>query len=103
MLVKNVTKGSYVQFTSTFYDANNVLITPESPVLKIYYRSNNEYLTITSNLVFSGNVWVGSWDSSNADTGIVQWYISSGGEKGIAEEGEFRVYGNHASDSTNPI
>ncbi len=104
MLVKNVIRGSYVQFASNFYDANNALVTPEEPVLKVYYRSNNEYLTVTANMSMSNdNLWIGSWDSSNADTGIVHWYINSGGAKGIAEEGEFRVIGNHASESSNPI
>lgn len=103
MLVKNVVRGSYVQFASNFYDANNSPTTPEEPILRVYYRSNNEYLTVTANMTYSNTAWIGSWDSSNADTGIVHWYINSGGEKGIAEEGEFRVIGNHASESSNPI
>lgn len=103
MLVKNVTKGSYVQFSSNFFDANNAVRTPDQPILRVYYRSNNVYQTVTANLVSSGDNWTASWDSSNADVGIVQWYISSGGTPSIAEEGEFRIIANHAANVSNPI
>ena len=102
MLVKNVTRGSYVQFASNFFDANNDINIPDQPTLRVYYRSNNEYLTATANMTSSGNTWIASWDSSNADVGIVQWYISSGGTPSIAEEGEFRIIANHAANVSNP-
>jgi hypothetical protein len=100
MLVKNVTRGNIVTFTATFYDANNAVAEPSDPVLRVYFRSNDDYITTLANMSSNGTSWTAIWDSSNADVGIVQWYINSG--NGIAEEGEFRVNGNHASNTSNP-
>ncbi len=101
MIIKNVTRGTTVKFTSEFYNANNEVITPASPKLRVYYRSNNEYITVESDMTAEGALWTGSWDSSNADVGMVQWNISS---SGVSEDGAFRLIANHANFGTvNPI
>jgi hypothetical protein len=99
MLVKNVIRGNKVTFKSVFYDDNNIQIDPVAPTLTVYYRSNNAYLTVTANMTFSNteNKWVGTWDSSNADVGIVQWHIAGGTGTSVAEDGDFRIISNKAN------
>lgn len=97
MLVKNVFRGNIVTFTSTFYDANNAVLNPTAPTLSIYYKSNGTYITVTSNLALSANVWTGVWDSSNADVGLVEWHISGGTGVPIAQDGDFRIIANKAN------
>lgn len=97
MLVKNVIRGNQVTFKTTFYDADNNVLSPTTPTLTVYYKSNNQYVTVTSNLSLSGDLWVGSWDSSNADVGIVEWHISGGTGTAVAEDGDFRIIANKAN------
>lgn len=99
-LEKNVIQGTSVQFQTQFFDPANQIVSPADPVLRVYFRSNDVYETVLVPMTFSANNWIASWDSSNADVGIVEWYISSG--SGIAEEGKFRVIGNRASPVSNP-
>lgn len=98
MLVKNVTRGNSVTFTSSFLDANNNLTVPASPTLSLYYKSNNIYITTTFGMSESNDtVWTASWDSSNADVGVVEWHISGGNATPIAMDGEFKIYANRAN------
>lgn len=97
MLVKNVTRGNSVTFTSTFLDANNNIVVPSAPTVTVYYKSNNAYVTVTANLVLSSNTWTATWDSSNADIGIVEWHIAAGAGTPVAADGDFRVLGNKAN------
>jgi hypothetical protein len=97
MLVKNVIRGNSVTFTSSFLDANNNVLTPAAPVLSLYYKSNNAYITVTANLIMTGNTWAASWDSSNADVGIVEWHISGGSGTPVALDGDFRILSNKAN------
>lgn len=98
MLVKNVIRGNSVTFTSTFLDANNAAVVPASPTVTLYYKSNNAYITVSANMASIGsNVWSGTWDSSNADVGIVEWHIAGGAGTPIATDGEFRILSNKAN------
>lgn len=97
MLVKNVIRGNSVTFASSFLDANNNVIVPSAPIVKLYFKSNNQYVTTTANLVLSGNTWAAQWDSSNADVGIVQWHISGGAGTPVASDGSFRILSNKAN------
>jgi|SRR5882757_6619990 len=98
MLVKNVVRGNMVTFSSSFYDGTNTLVAPSDPKVTLYYKSNSVYVTVTSNLSISTtNTWIGTWNSSNADVGIVEWHISAGAGTPIAEDGEFRILSNRAN------
>lgn len=99
MLVKNVVRGNQVNFTTRFYDANNTVLNPSDPTLTLYYKSNGSYITVTANLIYNSNsnFWASSWDSANADAGIVMWHISGGPGVPAAEDGEFRVLSNRAN------
>lgn len=97
MLVKNVIRGNKVTFKTSFLDADNNALNPTTPTLTVYYKSNNEYITVTSNLTLTDALWVGSWDSSNADVGIVEWHISGGAGTAVAEDGDFRILANKAN------
>ena len=97
MLVRNVIRGNVLTFTSVFYDAANNIVVPSSPSLILYYKSNNQYVTVTANLSQNVNSWFTTWDSSNADVGIVEWHITGGGNTRIASDGTFRVYANKAN------
>lgn len=97
MLVKNVIRGNSVTFASSFLDANNNVVVPAAPVLSLYYKSNNIYVTATANLTFAANTWSAVWDSSNADVGIVEWHIAGGVGTPIASDGEFRILANKAN------
>ena len=98
MLVKTVIRGNSIQFTATFRDANNDIVTPSVPTLTLHYKSNNAYINSTANMVSgASNTWSATWDSSNADVGIVQWHITGGSGVSIAEDGEFRIMGNDSN------
>lgn len=97
MLVKNVVRGNSVTFTTGFYDANNDLVIPSLPTLTVHYKANNQYVTETANMSGSGASWTATWDSSNADVGIVDWHISAGAGLKIASDGSFRIYANKAN------
>lgn len=98
MLVKNVIRGNSVTFTSGFLDAANNTVVPNTAVLTLYYKSNNQYITVTANLAQNGTSWGSAWDSSNADVGLVEWHIQAVTANGnIATDGEFRIYANKAN------
>lgn len=97
MLVKNVIRGNSVTFTSSFLDANNVAMVPAAPAVTLYYKSNNQYVTTTANLVLGANVYSAQWDSSNADVGIVEWHITGGTGTPVALDGSFRILANKAN------
>src|SRR3954471_13009416 len=97
MLIKNVIRGNSVTFSSTFLDANNDVMVPEAPLLTLYYKSNSTYVTTTANLELEGNTWTASWNSSNADVGVVQWHISGGNSTPVALDGDFRILANKAN------
>lgn len=99
MLAKNVVRGTAVTFTSTFLDANNNAVIPSDPTVTLYYKSNSVFVTVTSNMSAGANVytWVTTWDSSNADYGIVEWHIEAGSATPIAQDGSFRIYSNKAN------
>lgn len=98
MLVKNVTRGCSVDFSTKFYNANNELILPFNPVLTLYYKSNTVYITSNVSFNTTDNItWQASWNSSNADVGIVEWHISGGSSTPIAMDGDFRILSNKAN------
>ena len=99
MLIKNLTRGNKITFSTTFFDVNNNIALPDNPTVSIFYKSNNVYLTtnLAMSIANSGNNWVATWDSSNADVGIVEWHIYSGPNTGISQDGDFRVLANKAN------
>lgn len=97
MLVKNVIRGNSITFTSSFLDANNNIMVPQAPTLTVYFKSNSVYVNTSISMTSSGNAWSASWDTSNADVGIVQWHISGGPTTPAALDGEFRILSNKAN------
>jgi hypothetical protein len=98
MLVKNVIRGNSVTFTSSFLDANNNVMTPEEPAISLYYKSNNAYVTVSYDmLAVNATAWTATWDSSNADVGIVEWHITGGASTPVAMDGDFRILSNKAN------
>jgi hypothetical protein len=98
MLVKNVIRGNSVTFTSAFMDANNTIMTPASPSVTLYYKSNNQYVSVSLDMeAINASSWSASWNSSNADVGVVQWHISAGNATPVAMDGDFRILSNKAN------
>ncbi len=97
MLIRNVIRGNAVTFSSTFLDANNNVIVPSAPVVSVYYKSNNQYVTTSLNMTQTGNTWVATWNSSNADVGVVEWHIYAGNSTPAAQDGDFRILANKAN------
>jgi hypothetical protein len=98
MLVKNVVRGNPVTFTSTFVDENNEVMTPADPIVRVYYKSNNVYVTVTLTMTAANaTAWSATWVSSNADIGVVRWHISAGSSTPATQDGDFRILSNKAN------
>jgi hypothetical protein len=97
--VSQVVRGNQVTFTTSFYTANNQLVTAGGANLTVTYHAN---LVSTSNTISmttpdGGNTWVGTWNSSGIEPGIIDWYIKSTDTSSVAEQGSLRLIANEAN------
>lgn len=102
-LIKEVVRGNFVVFTSSFLDANGNPTFPANATLTVAYRANT--VLVTNSIAMSpaaGNTFTASWDTNGVDKGVVFWNVKSGGGAGneISEDGSFVVVFNEANPAT---
>lgn len=93
-----VTRGNTVFLAFTFRDEDDAVATLTSAVVQLTYPGNVGYETAAVTLTNDANVWSGTWDSSAARAGWVEYHAhgyAAGGN--YAQDGRFRLMGNKAS------
>jgi hypothetical protein len=90
----NITQGSCVEFTVTFFDAASNVTVPTSGTLSVIY-TNVAGSTASSSiaLVGSGSFFIGYWGvSSNAALGFANWSVTAPGlANNPAANGQLRI------------
>lgn len=99
-----ITRGTTVNFTTTFYSVAGFIVQPASATINIVFPAAGGTATATVAMTAptSPNVaWVGQWDSRGSGTGAVSWSIhSDSGPPFGVEDGEFVLKGNPANLAT---
>lgn len=105
--MQHFTRGTRIDFSVTFYDANGDPAVPVSAALTLAYpRSGGNYpvdgtdlaeVEIPMALNVDGQTWEAVWDSAVARPGIVFWAAVSADPALTVEEGRFRLKGNPAT------
>jgi hypothetical protein len=76
----NVTQGSCVEFTVTFFDANGIVTIPTSAQIALAYTSlAGSTASATLGLTPIGSFWTASWDTSVAALGFVNYSTTAPG------------------------
>lgn len=105
-------RRSLIKFSSTFQlqddDSNDDATAPDNDAddaqplnatCQLSYKNSLKQAVITSfGLVKdSNNVWSGTWDSTDAAPGRIEWVIFSTGGVVAAAEGSFQLFANDAN------
>ena len=102
--MRHFTRGTQVDFSIKFYDANGAVSVPESVTLHLKYPgpgypldgSDLKEATIAMALASDGETWEASWDSVSGK-GIVYWAAKASDPALTLEQGRFEVRGNAAT------
>ena len=74
----NILYGNTAEFVVEFLDSDGNVTVPDSGTLVITYTTTAGSSTSDSiSLTLSGSFWTGSWDSSVAALGQVEWSVSA--------------------------
>jgi hypothetical protein len=98
MTLRVVTRGNTVFLSFTFYDEDGAVAVCTSAEVQLTYPGNRAFETETITLTNASNVWSGSWDSSHARAGWVEYHahaVAAAGE--YAQDGRFRLTANRAN------
>jgi hypothetical protein len=98
--------GPAINSTSTGVNVIATLITDEPPVVQptavtclLHYWNmlDQEVITTVSMTMDSSNRWSGTWDSTDAKPGRIEWAVYSTGAVVAATQGAFQLHGNDAN------
>lgn len=95
-------RGNNLLIGGSFWSASNVQPTSATCTLR-YCDPAGKHQTATVNLTCdpTSNRWSGSWDSSAAGPGRVDWVVQSEGALKAAAEGNFTIIANAANNGTD--
>ena len=89
-------RKNLLTISGTFENASGTQ--PTSVTAVLHYRDLSDTLaTTTINLSLVDDSWSGSWDSSAAKEGRVEWMVYSSGGVVAAAEGAFSIEANCAN------
>jgi hypothetical protein len=92
-----ITRGNTVFLDFTFYDEDGVIAVVGSAEVQLTYPDANGWETEVVTLTNDSNVWSATWDSTAARPGWVSYHAHSvSGSFEYAQDGRFRLSGNHA-------
>ena len=95
-----VRKNSIICATTFTANDGSGLQPSTAEAVLVYKNTAGQLQTDTVPLALGAdNVWSGSWDSSNAAAGKVEWVITCSGPLQAATEGVFHVLANKANAS----
>jgi hypothetical protein len=88
----NLTYGNSAFFTVEFYDNNGFITTPSAASITLTYtnRSNTTQVDVTT-LSPTGSYFTGTWSSTSATYGLVNWVVSATGGSSAMQDGQIRV------------
>lgn len=98
-----VTRGTSVQFTTTFYDVNGNVAQPATATINIVYPGptdgSPQSVQVAMTPPTMGAVtWIAIWDTRNAGVGSVAWSIHGDpGPPFAVEDGNFTLTANAAN------
>lgn len=96
--MKEFIRGEIIQFYDwQFRDKDKTVTVPESAHLRVRFTKCARETVDEIPLVKNGKNWSAEWDSSEADGGIVYFFIESISPKVAVAEGEFRLRANLAN------
>ena len=91
-------RGQTAYVTVVFTDKDGATVSPASASLYVSYCVSG-VATTSSAISMSSETdgWVGSWDTSVADPGIIYWWAQSSDSPKSATEGSFILEANSAN------
>ncbi len=102
-----ITRGTTVQFSTTFFDVNGAPVNPDSATINIVYASTsapNQTVDVPMTSPLSGTTWTALWDTRGlAAPQVIFWSIHTGTGDPIpvaVEDGSFNLQANQANLAT---
>lgn len=97
--MKTFQRGDTIRFkVSGFADFDGNVLVPESVTCRISYLDGGMRTTATPTMTGSQGIFTGTWDSSVADEGTVDWYLKTvSGTTQAVEQGQFTLSANEAN------
>ena len=95
-------RGNNLIISGRFWSRANVQPTSAACTLR-FCNPQGQPQTATVNLSETDNCWSGSWDSSVAGPGRVEWVVQSAGALLAAAEGVFYIDANEANGAPPPF
>lgn len=99
-------RGTTVNFSSTFYDLNGVVVQPTGAAVNIWWTdlNGNEQQTLVQMAAPTSPAvaWTAQWDTRSVDPGTVSWSVHSEGNSvpyGVGD-GTFDLLANNANLQT---
>jgi hypothetical protein len=95
-----VRKNSLI-FTAVFSAADGTATQPTNVYARLRFKNTSGATTeVSIPLTYgsTGNNWTGSWDSSAAAQGNVDWVVYGNGSLEAAQQGSFQISANSAND-----
>jgi hypothetical protein len=99
-VVKEVTRGTPVEFEATFYDKDNEETVPASATLRLAYMVNGNLVANSISMTLDGNNYIAVWQSTGVDPGVVDWSVKPAGTEDAVEDGSLTVTANRANANT---
>lgn len=97
MILDDITRGSVVEWTVTFLDADGNAVEPESAELKVnFLNSDDERETVEIDMASTTAGWFAEWDSGDALEARVYWSVKST-NPASAKDGVFALKANLAN------
>src|SRR5262245_9610155 len=93
-----IVRGATVVFTVTFLDIDGDPTHPDSATLFLNYKRNRQAVDQQITMLAQANgTSAGTWDSSDADAGQLEWHVRSDDTYIAALQGAFRLDINRAN------
>lgn len=87
-----ITQGNSAFFTAEFFDSSGNTTVPAGATLNLSYtNTSNVAVTESITLTQTGSFFTGTWSSTSAAYGLVDWDITATGNSTAAQNGQIRV------------
>lgn len=94
-----ITRSNSVTLSFTFKDENGDTAVVASATVQLVYSGRDELQTESITLTNASNVWSGTWDSSKARGGWIEFTAKGTTAGGVVymEDGRFKTAGNKSN------
>lgn len=87
-----ITQGNSALFTAEFFDSDGNTTTPSGATVSLSYTNlSNVSVTETVTMSVTGSFFTGTWSSTSANYGLVDWTITATGNSTASQEGQIRI------------